>query len=134
MLGWTIEAEDGAMATMDLSNEIVRLRAELEAVSSQRDLLLCEVAGLRRELEMSELRQLQDDRYDHISIIFPYTIWNTPRKGFLTTFEISIIFLYKIRSPTKNRVWTTFKSFFLIYIANILSKFLGFILSYFKSV
>lgn len=52
-----------AMATMDLSNEIVRLRAELESVTAQRDLLLCEVSNLRRELEISELKHLQDDRY-----------------------------------------------------------------------
>lgn len=51
------------MATMDLSNEIVRLRAELESVTAQRDLLLCEVSNLRRELEISELKHLQDDRW-----------------------------------------------------------------------
>lgn len=54
------------MATMDLSNEIVRLRAELESVTAQRDLLLCEVSNLRRELEISELKHLQDDRWDCI--------------------------------------------------------------------
>ncbi|XP_077296946.1 brefeldin-resistant Arf-GEF family protein schizo isoform X2 [Arctopsyche grandis] len=52
------------MATMDLSNEIVRLRAELESVTAQRDLLLCEVSNLRRELEISELKQLQDDSFN----------------------------------------------------------------------
>jgi hypothetical protein len=52
------------MATMDLSNEIVRLRAELESVTAQRDLLLCEVSNLRRELEISELKHLQDDRWE----------------------------------------------------------------------
>lgn len=50
------------MATMDLTNEVVRLRAELEKVSAERDMLLCEVSNLRRELELSELKQLQDDR------------------------------------------------------------------------
>lgn len=49
------------MATMDLTNEVVRLRAELEKVSSERDMLLCEVSNLRRELELSELKHLQDD-------------------------------------------------------------------------
>ncbi|KPJ00677.1 hypothetical protein RR46_07516 [Papilio xuthus] len=49
------------MATMDLTNEVVRLRAELEKVSAERDMLLCEVSNLRRELELSELKQLQDD-------------------------------------------------------------------------
>lgn len=50
------------MATMDLTNEVVRLRAELEKVSNERDMLLCEVSNLRRELELSELKNLQDDR------------------------------------------------------------------------
>ncbi|KOB66010.1 putative guanyl-nucleotide exchange factor, partial [Operophtera brumata] len=49
------------MATMDLTNEVVRLRAELEKVSVERDMLLCEVSNLRRELELSELKHLQDD-------------------------------------------------------------------------
>ncbi|CAK1595477.1 unnamed protein product [Parnassius mnemosyne] len=50
------------MATMDLTNEVVRLRAELEKVSAERDMLLCEVSSLRRELELSELK-LQDDSF-----------------------------------------------------------------------
>ncbi|XP_022835331.1 IQ motif and SEC7 domain-containing protein 1 isoform X2 [Spodoptera litura] len=49
------------MATMDLTNEVIRLRAELEKVSTERDMLLCEVSNLRRELELSELKHLQDD-------------------------------------------------------------------------
>ncbi|CAH2987217.1 unnamed protein product [Chilo suppressalis] len=51
------------MATMDLTNEVVRLRAELEKVSQERDMLLCEVSNLRRELELSELKHLQDDSF-----------------------------------------------------------------------
>ncbi|XP_038219300.1 IQ motif and SEC7 domain-containing protein 1 isoform X2 [Zerene cesonia] len=51
------------MATMDLTNEVVRLRAELEKVSTERDMLLCEVSNLRRELELSELKHLQDDSF-----------------------------------------------------------------------
>ncbi|XP_041984150.1 IQ motif and SEC7 domain-containing protein 2 isoform X2 [Aricia agestis] len=51
------------MATMDLTNEVVRLRAELEKVSSERDMLLCELSNLRRELELSELKHLQDDSF-----------------------------------------------------------------------
>lgn len=50
------------MATMDLTNEVVRLRAELEKVSNERDMLLCELSSMRRELELSELKHLQDDR------------------------------------------------------------------------
>lgn len=57
------------MATMDLTNEVVRLRAELEKVSAERDMLLCEVSNLRRELELSELKQLQDDRLVTLSFI-----------------------------------------------------------------
>ncbi|CAG9109321.1 unnamed protein product [Plutella xylostella] len=50
------------MATMDLTNEVIRLRAELEKVSTERDMLLCEVSNLRRELELSDLKNLNDDR------------------------------------------------------------------------
>ncbi|CAH2099227.1 unnamed protein product [Euphydryas editha] len=54
------------MATMDLTNEVVRLRAELEKVSSERDMLLCEVSNLRRELELSELKNLHDDSVSRV--------------------------------------------------------------------
>ncbi|CAF4957809.1 unnamed protein product [Pieris macdunnoughi] len=56
------------MATMDLTNEVVRLRAELEKVSTERDMLLCEVSNLRRELELSELKNLQDDSFYTLKI------------------------------------------------------------------
>ncbi|XP_060807451.1 IQ motif and SEC7 domain-containing protein 2 [Amyelois transitella] len=51
------------MATMDLTNEVIRLRAELEKVAAERDMLLCEVSNLRRELELSQLNNLQDDSF-----------------------------------------------------------------------
>ncbi|XP_048486918.1 IQ motif and SEC7 domain-containing protein 3 isoform X2 [Plutella xylostella] len=51
------------MATMDLTNEVIRLRAELEKVSTERDMLLCEVSNLRRELELSDLKNLNDDSF-----------------------------------------------------------------------
>ncbi|KAI8425652.1 hypothetical protein MSG28_011466 [Choristoneura fumiferana] len=57
------------MATMDLTNEVVRLRAELEKVSTERDMLLCEVSNLRRELELSELKNLQDDSCDRFKLL-----------------------------------------------------------------
>lgn len=41
---------------------ILSLKRELEGVISERDLLLCEVSNLRFELEMFELKRLQDDR------------------------------------------------------------------------
>lgn len=42
---------------------ILSLKRELDGVISERDLLLCEVSNLRFELEMVELKRLQDERY-----------------------------------------------------------------------
>lgn len=42
--------------------QIIRLKRELDGVASERDLLLCEVSNLRFELEMVELKRLQDER------------------------------------------------------------------------
>ncbi|KAB0801305.1 hypothetical protein PPYR_05659 [Photinus pyralis] len=42
-------------------DQILRLKRELDGVASERDLLLCEVSNLRFELEMVELKRLQDE-------------------------------------------------------------------------
>lgn len=44
-------------------DQIIRLKRELDGVASERDLLLCENSNLRFELEMVELKRLQDERY-----------------------------------------------------------------------
>ncbi|KAK9890486.1 hypothetical protein WA026_010567 [Henosepilachna vigintioctopunctata] len=41
--------------------QIIRLKRELDGVASERDLLLCENSNLRFELEMVELKRLQDE-------------------------------------------------------------------------
>lgn len=43
--------------------QIVRLNRELEGVATERDLLLCENSNLRFELEMVELKRLQDESF-----------------------------------------------------------------------
>ncbi|KAF5294830.1 hypothetical protein FQA39_LY00314 [Lamprigera yunnana] len=43
-------------------DQIIRLKRELDGVVSERDLLLCEVSNLRFELEMVELKRLQEER------------------------------------------------------------------------
>lgn len=43
-------------------DQIIRLKRELDGVASERDLLLCENSNLRFELEMVELKRLQDER------------------------------------------------------------------------
>lgn len=43
-------------------DHIIKLKRELDGVIGERDLLLCEVSNLRFELEMIELKRLQDDR------------------------------------------------------------------------
>uniref|UniRef100_A0A1Y1JRA8 SEC7 domain-containing protein n=1 Tax=Photinus pyralis TaxID=7054 RepID=A0A1Y1JRA8_PHOPY len=44
-------------------DQILRLKRELDGVASERDLLLCEVSNLRFELEMVELKRLQDESF-----------------------------------------------------------------------
>lgn len=44
------------------NEQIIRLKRELDGVASERDLLLCENSNLRFELEMVELKRLQDER------------------------------------------------------------------------
>lgn len=43
-------------------DQIIRLKRELDGVASERDLLLSENSNLRFELEMVELKRLQDER------------------------------------------------------------------------
>ena len=42
--------------------EIERLQRELAEIIGERDALLCEVSKFKFELEMSDLKRLQDDR------------------------------------------------------------------------
>ncbi|XP_018576084.1 IQ motif and SEC7 domain-containing protein 1 isoform X2 [Anoplophora glabripennis] len=44
-------------------DQIIRLKRELDGVASERDLLLCENSNLRFELEMVELKRLQDESF-----------------------------------------------------------------------
>lgn len=43
-------------------DQIIRLKRELDGLASERDLLLCENSNLRFELEMIELKRLQEER------------------------------------------------------------------------
>lgn len=43
-------------------DQIMRLKRELDGLASERDLLLCENSNLRFELEMLELKRLQEER------------------------------------------------------------------------
>lgn len=43
--------------------QIIRLKRELDGVATERDLLLCENSNLRFELEMVELKRLQDESF-----------------------------------------------------------------------
>lgn len=42
--------------------EIEELKQSLKELSTERDMLLCEVSKLKFELEMSDLKRLNDDR------------------------------------------------------------------------
>ena len=45
----------------DQRDQIVRLKREIDGLASERDLLLCENSNLRFEIEMVELKRLQED-------------------------------------------------------------------------
>lgn len=64
-----VEADDlnGLLAQKDAiireqRDQIIRLKRELDGLASERDLLLCENSNLRFELEMVELKRLQEER------------------------------------------------------------------------
>lgn len=50
------------MTPEDVSRENFWLREKLKEITSDRDKLLCEVANLRFELDMAELKRLPEDR------------------------------------------------------------------------
>ncbi|XP_044742121.1 IQ motif and SEC7 domain-containing protein 2 [Chrysoperla carnea] len=45
--------------------QICKLKKEVDGLISERDLLLCEVSNLRFELEMAELKRIQDESFPH---------------------------------------------------------------------
>lgn len=49
------------MEEMEMAKETYWLREKLKEMTSDRDRLLCEVANLRLELDMMELKRLPDD-------------------------------------------------------------------------
>lgn len=51
------------LSAQDLAMENHWLREKLKEVTSDRDRLLCEVANLRLELDMAELKRLPEDRW-----------------------------------------------------------------------
>ncbi|GAB0087890.1 uncharacterized protein DMENIID0001_022470 [Sergentomyia squamirostris] len=57
----TVDCVGSAAAMEDLARQNYFLREKLREVTSDRDRLLCEVANLRLELDMAELKRLPDD-------------------------------------------------------------------------
>lgn len=51
------------ISAQDLAMENHWLREKLKEITSDRDRLLCEVANLRLELDMAELKRLPEDRW-----------------------------------------------------------------------
>lgn len=58
--------QGGQPPNLDINNDILSenywLREKLKEIQSDRDRLLCEVANLRLELDMGELKRLPEDR------------------------------------------------------------------------
>ncbi|XP_065089479.1 uncharacterized protein LOC135710742 [Ochlerotatus camptorhynchus] len=63
------------ISAQDLAMENLWLREKLKEVTSDRDRLLCEVANLRLELDMAELKRLPEDRYVSLQIT-DYPRWH----------------------------------------------------------
>lgn len=61
----------------DIANENYWLREKMKEITADRDRLLCEVANLRLELDMAELKRIPEDRFvscDTIFMCFMYFI------------------------------------------------------------
>lgn len=58
--------QGGLPPNQDINNDVLSenywLREKLKEIQSDRDRLLCEVANLRLELDMGELKRLPEDR------------------------------------------------------------------------
>lgn len=57
----------------EIATENFWLREKMKEISADRDRLLCEVANLRLELDMAELKRLPEDRW----VTFYFSIWNS---------------------------------------------------------
>lgn len=58
----TSSSNPSIIAAENLARENAFLKEKLKEISADRDRLLCEVANLRVELDMAELKQLPDQR------------------------------------------------------------------------
>lgn len=56
----------------EIASENYWLREKMKEINADRDRLLCEVANLRLELDMAELKRLPDDRWVPISYFIPF--------------------------------------------------------------
>lgn len=54
--------DDGVINVEELIRENIALREKLKEITTDRDRLLCEVANLRLELDMAELKRLPEER------------------------------------------------------------------------
>lgn len=52
------------------SQYIDDLRAQLNSIMAERDLLLCEVSRLKFELEIADIKRINDDRYVVLFLFF----------------------------------------------------------------
>ncbi|XP_058460093.1 uncharacterized protein LOC131435865 [Malaya genurostris] len=59
----THQQQNEYISPQELARENHWLREKLKEITSDRDRLLCEVANLRLELDMAELKRLPEDRY-----------------------------------------------------------------------
>lgn len=63
----------------DIATENFWLREKMKEITADRDRLLCEVANLRLELDMAELKRIPEDRFVHFWILFFFYIFNLVR-------------------------------------------------------
>lgn len=63
-------AANPAQLLDEIATENFWLREKMKEISADRDRLLCEVANLRLELDMAELKRLPEDRLVPIDTFF----------------------------------------------------------------
>ena len=61
--------EEKDIIIRQLSQEVESLKQINKELSSERDNLLCEVSKLKFELEMSDLKRLNEERYFYINLL-----------------------------------------------------------------
>lgn len=79
----------------EIATENFWLREKMKEISADRDRLLCEVANLRLELDMAELKRLPEDRWVEIYSKLFFFFFFSSRVYVLLPSSVSIVSILK---------------------------------------